>query len=135
MTIDTINVAPSAQRVICVDFDLTLVAWGSLDALPEPLPGAVMAVRALQSLGYEVVIFTSRLSPTWWAAHVGNGETRDIEDFGTEQRAIVVGALAAMGLEGLRVTAEKVPALAYIDDRAVTFRGDWAAIIAMFTDR
>lgn len=129
MTLDTERIASSARSVVCVDFDLTLVEWGELDVIPKPLPGAVEAVRTLQAAGYEVVIFTSRLSPTWWAAHVGNGETRDIEDFGWQQGAIVRQALDAMGLPGLRVTAEKVPAVAYIDDRAITFR-DWSEAIS-----
>lgn len=132
MTLDTERIATSARRVVCVDFDLTLVGWGDLDVIPEPLPGAVEAVRSLQAAGYEVVIFTSRLSPTWWAAHVGTGETRDIEDFGWRQGDIVRQSLDAMGLPGLRVTAEKIPALAYIDDRAVTFRG-WDEALSSLT--
>ena len=134
MNVDHDRVAPSARRVICVDFDLTLVAWGALDVVPEPLPDAVAAVRALQALGFEIVILTSRLSPTWWADHCAGGEMDPLM-FGGVQHFIVERALIRMGLPGLRVTSEKVPALAYIDDRAVTFRGDWPAIASMFTDR
>lgn len=126
--LDTTRVAPSARNVICVDFDLTLVEWSSLDAIPKPLPGAVEAVRELERRGYEVVVFTSRLSPTWWDAHTG-GDAIDAEAFGWGQESVVRRALADMGLGHLRVTGEKVPALAYIDDRAVHFAGDWAATL------
>ena len=56
VVIDTTRVAPRAKRRICVDFDLTLVDWGPLYEVPEPLPGAVEAVRTLVERGYEVVI-------------------------------------------------------------------------------
>jgi len=124
MTLDTANGAPTARRVLCVDFDLTLVAWGPLDVIPEPLPGAVKAVRHLMACGYEVVILTSRMSATWWIDHCAvTGE--DPIEFGGKQERIVQRSLERMGLGGLRVTAEKVPALAYIDDRAIAFHGDW----------
>lgn len=127
--LDRERIASSARNVVCVDFDLTLVDWSSLDAIPEPLPGAVEAVRELERRGYEVVILTSRFSPTWWEAHCGPGE--DPDAFGYGQEALVLQSLRDMGLGHLRVTAEKVPALAYVDDRAVPFSGDWAAAMAL----
>lgn len=127
--LDTERIATSARRVVCVDFDCTLVEWDTLDATPQPLPGAVEAVLELQRRGYEVVIFTSRFSEAWWDAHcAGTGE--DPRAFGYGQQRIVRRTLDQMGLEGLRITAEKVPALAYIDDRALHFSGDWGDVLA-----
>ena len=133
VVIDTTRVAPRAKRRICVDFDLTLVDWGPLYEVPEPLPGAVEAVQALIDRGYEVVILTSRLSRTWWAEHcIDSG--MDPDAFGRGQRAVVEESLTRMGLGGLRVTAEKVPALAYIDDRAVPFGGDWREVLRVIPE-
>lgn len=126
--IDTDRVAPTARGRICVDFDLTLVHWGPLDEIPEPLPHAVDAIRRLLAAGYEVVILTSRLSPTWWREHC-HGTDTDPERFGDHQAFVVERALERMGLPALRVTSEKVPALAYIDDRAIAFGGDWHEVL------
>lgn len=125
---DTTRIATSAQRRVCIDFDLTLVAWGSLDEIPEPLPHAVDAVKTLLAEGYEVVILTSRLSRTWWEDHC-RGTGMDPEAFGKVQGSIVDRALTRMGLPGLRATSEKVPALAYVDDRAIAFGGDWPGVL------
>lgn len=126
---DADRIATSARNVVCVDFDLTLVEWSSLDAIPEPLPGAVEAIRELERRGYEVVILTSRFSETWWDAHCGPDD--DLQAFGAQQTLLVSRALHRMGLGHLRVTSEKVPALAYVDDRAVPFSGDWEAALAL----
>lgn len=127
---NTEEVAPSAREVLCVDFDSTLVEWGPLEGPFRFKPGAVDALRAFRSLGYEIVILTSRASQTWWYAHCrGTGE--DPMAFGIRQHALVVAAMDSIGFTGVRVTAEKVPAFAYIDDRAVPFRDDWAEIVGM----
>jgi hypothetical protein len=59
---------PVARKVLCVDFDATLFPWGELNSNEPPIQGAVQAVRAFKDAGYKIVIFSSRMSPTWWAA-------------------------------------------------------------------
>lgn len=126
--IDTVMVATSAKKRICIDFDNTLFAWADLDVIPEPLPHAVRAVKEIQEKGYQVFILTSRASRTWWEDHC-RGTEMDPDDFGEVQMSIVYRAFMRAGIKDIRVTSEKIPALAYIDDRAIRFDGDWDAIL------
>lgn len=123
--IDTVQVADSARMRICVDFDKTLVAWAGLHEIPPFLPGAIAFLDDLEAMGFEVVILTSRASPTWWLEHLWHPERspspEEVDDFGRSQIGIVFATLDKVGKGGLLITAEKVPALAYIDDRAITF--------------
>jgi hypothetical protein len=112
--------APSAHRVICIDYDSTLYPWAELMDEPEPIDGAVEAMRRLKAAGYRIVIFTSRLSPSWLAV-----EGRSA----VEQVAHITRMLARDGIPYDDITAEKIPAEAYVDDRALRFTpGDWQAI-------
>lgn len=113
--------APSAHRVLCVDYDKTLYPWAQLHDEPPPLEGAVEAMRRLKAAGYRLVIFTSRLSPSWLAveglSHV-------------EELAYVTRMLNRDGIPYDEVTAEKVPAEAYIDDKGIRFEpGSWPGIV------
>jgi hypothetical protein len=128
--IDTVLVANSAKKRICIDFDNTLFGWADLDTIPEPLPHAVAAVKEIQAKGYTVFILTSRASRTWWEDHC-RGTEIDPDDFGSVQMSIVMRAFMRAGIKDIKVTSEKIPALAYIDDRAIRFEGDWEAILKM----
>lgn len=123
---------PVAEGVICVDFDKTLWEWGDLDIMKsKPLPGAVEAVRALKEAGYSIVIFTSRMSRTWWKDEAPR-HALTVKAFADWQDFAVKRALARAGIPYDRITAEKVPAIAYIDDKAVEFAGDWDAVLQRF---
>lgn len=111
---------PEAHKVVCIDYDGTLFPFGFLDADPEPHAGAVAATQRLKAAGYRIVIFTARLSPSWLAS-----TGRDA----TAERTRLVDALARHGVQFDDVTSEKVPAVAYVDDRAIRFvPGEWEAI-------
>jgi hypothetical protein len=117
----TSGYAPSAHKVVCVDFDSTIYPWAPIMAKPDPLPGAVEAVRRLKEAGYRIVIFTSRLSPTWLneEGYTSGG-----------QRDHIRRLLERDGIPFDAITAEKLPAQWYIDDRAVRFReGEWPGIV------
>jgi hypothetical protein len=123
-----VNVPPVAKRVLCIDFDGTIVPWGSLTEKDiKPLLGAVEAVRAFKDAGYRIVIFTSRLSQAWWFSHC-EGSHADALEFGSEQRRYVVDALIKNDVPYDELTAEKVPAEYYIDDRAIEFKNNWEEI-------
>lgn len=109
---------PSAAHRVLVDFDKTIRPWGELNYMGDPLPGAAESLRALDAAGYEVVILTSRMSPTWWAAEA---ERRDVpvEAFADEQGAYVGAYLAKWGIPYACVTCEKMPGLVFFDDTAV----------------
>lgn len=112
--------APIAHRVIAVDFDSTLYPWRPIYEQPDPLPGAVEAMQRLKRAGYRLVIFTSRLSPTWLESA---GYTA------SDQRDLIEGMLRRDGIPFDEVTSEKLPAEVYVDDRAIRFRdGEWPAI-------
>ena len=112
--------APVADKVLAIDFDGTLYPRAGLFAAPAPMPGAVDAMRRLKGAGFRLVIFTSRLSPTYLAA---SGENAD------EQRVYIEGLLARDGIPYDEVTAEKVAAQWYVDDRAIHFDRDWEPIV------
>lgn len=112
---------PEAHRVICVDYDGVLFPFGYLSEEPEPLPGAQAAMRRLWRAGFRLVIFTSRMSPAWLAS---TGYDAD------EMRAAIAAQLNRYTIPFHDITGEKVPAMAYVDDRAIRFRdGEWPAIV------
>lgn len=104
-------------KTIAVDFDGTLhpytEGWtGSTPADEPPLPGAALALQDLTESGYQVVVYSVR------ADHPEG----------------LRGILDWLALHDLRqyvedVTHLKPAAAAYIDDRAVVYRGDWAECV------
>lgn len=113
--------APIAHRVVAVDFDATLYPWRPIYEQPDPLPGAVSAMKRLKAAGYRIVIFTSRLSPTWLA-------TRKYD--AGEQRDLIEGMLKRDGIPFDEITSEKIPAVWYLDDRAIRMTGDnWSEVV------
>jgi hypothetical protein len=113
---------PSAAQTVCIDLDGTIIPWGSLARVRQPFPGVVAALTELRRRGYHIVIWTSRLSPRWWAAEAQQRGV-DVAAFAEAQRRMVGRLL--VGIPHDEVTAEKLPALAYFDDRAVRVSGDY----------
>ena len=109
----------AGNGVVCVDFDGTLFPYRPLYEQNPPMPNAVETMWWLKAQGYKIVIFTSRLSPSW------------LEESGeSEQRSLgwVEGLLVQNNIPYDMITAEKVPAEYYIDDRAIAFRGNWLQV-------
>lgn len=111
----------SAKGVVCVDFDGTLRPWGGLFDDPDPLPGAKGFMDKLRERDFQIVVFTSRLSPQW---HRDEERVPAIGAY--EQLDYIEWWLNRHGIPFDDITAEKVPAEAYIDDRAFRFE-NWEA--------
>lgn len=106
-----------AQKIICIDFDNTLVEeLPSFDPnnVGEILPGAKEGVDRLRELGYKIIIFTVR-----------------------ENKEVVKKALVANGIQ-FDVINERIATFSnspkpyadyYIDDRGLRFQGDWNSIV------
>ncbi len=120
------DIPPVAHRVICVDFDGTIFEWGDLYCKTEPFTGVVEFMQALKSEGWRIVIFTSRMSPTWWAA-----EGWKPREALAEQIGFITGRLESYSIPFDQITCEKVPAEFYIDDKAIRYTnkpGEWRKI-------
>lgn len=78
-------------------------------AADPPIEGAKEAIRLLRKK-YKVVVFTTRA-----------GSERGKE--------VVEEWLDRYGIEVDGVTASKLPAAVYIDDKAITFAGNWTETI------
>lgn len=111
---------PVAEGVICLDFDSTVRPWGGLRDFPAPFDGVVQWVKDIRSAGYKVILFTSRLSAVWHEA-----EGRDIATGIMDEVEYLRQYCKKFDIEVDGATAEKIPALVYIDDKAIRFMGNW----------
>jgi len=128
--------SPVADKVVCIDFDATLVPWGPLMGDKELLPGAAEALLGFQKAGYKVVIWTSRMSQQWAISVVGNDYDL-VAEFLADQRRYVTDTIlrgAPTFVMG-EMTSEKVAAELYIDDKAVHFNGDWREVMDVASAR
>jgi len=110
---------------VMVDLDETIHKYskGFLDGsiYDEPFEGAKEAINWLKSQGYEIVIFTTRASRENALEMGGNHE---------EQIKNVATWLTDNDIYYDRITAEKIAADFYIDDKAVFIRnGDWNSVL------
>ena len=94
------------KKTICVGFDGVLNEYGYEERdLGEPLTGSKEFIKELRKK-YKVVILTSRPKEqvNYW--------------------------LRNNGFPSMKVTNRKVPAVAYIDDRAIQFKGNYKKVIS-----
>lgn len=104
------------MQIVCIDFDLTIASYsgwhgeGYVEITGIPLPGAKEAIKELRNSGYLVLIHSTRCGfegglpaiVTWLGVH-----------------NIVVDG----------VCLNKPNADYYIDDKGITFNGDWSATV------
>jgi len=109
---------------IMVDFDRTIhkysQGWKDGSIYDDPVDGAKEALEYLKNKGFEIVIFSSRVSPQ--TAHE-NGS--DVE---TEIKKIS-SWLKLHKIPFDKITAEKLNADAYIDDKAIWIKNDWKSVL------
>lgn len=112
------------QPTVAVDLDGTILeeqpGWAAQGILGPPLPGAMKALRELESLGWKILICTARFS------------------FGgdAELKSRIEQHLRGHGVPFSAVwTGPKPPADYYIDNRAIPFTGDWDAVLLAVTQQ
>lgn len=100
-----------ANRTVCVDFDNTLArytGWKGSNHTGSALPAGLQLLKLLQKSGLTPVVLTAR---------------------GKESHGAVKKWLAKNGFPNIKVTNTKVPALAYIDDKAHSWPQDPAKLV------
>lgn len=116
------------KPILCLDFDGVIHSyssrWQGADVIPDgPVEGAfAFMLGALDH--FDVVIFSSRSNQPggikamqrWLKEHAGNCWHE---------------SPAGPGLEEVRFVNEKPPAMVTLDDRAITFTGQWPALSAL----
>ena len=119
------------ERRAMIDLDQTIHKYsnghedGSI--YDEPFKGAREAIKWLKDNGYEIVIFTTRASPGN-AIEMGGDEKHEI--------AKVKAWLKHHDIYFDRVTADKIAADFYIDDKAIPIHnGNWDAVLKVIKKR
>lgn len=107
--------ARASLPMVCLDFDGVLHSYvsgwqGSTVIQDGPVPGAKEAVDLLR-YRYRVVVNSARCDTA-------------------EGRQAIADWLASNGIQVDDVVEHKPPAVAYVDDLAVPFQGDWAAVMS-----
>lgn len=110
------------EKTILIDFDGTLASFNWPKPPGIPFEGVVEAIKLLKRKGFQVVIFTAR---AWsgWDKQVESGyrekQIKEVEDWLTKH-----------GIPWDAITAEKMPSLAIIDDRAIRVSKytNWSAL-------
>lgn len=109
------------RPTICLDFDGVIHSyrspWQGPLVIPDPPTDGLFDWLHEMSKSYRLVVFSSRFS-TPGAMEVAAGWMADWRQVrGDPKKPFEV-----------EFTAEKPPAVVYIDDRAVRFDGDWSRI-------
>jgi len=127
------------MAVFAIDLDGTLIAWGEDHRVPGPwLPGAKEALQALVLGGHEVIVHSCRV--TWPPGGGLDGVVALLAKAGFAPYLVEVSPESGLHIRHAAASSAPRPALGvwvgqgkpvadlYIDDRALAFDGDWAAI-------
>lgn len=104
------------MRTICIDIDGTICryeSWSGHDHFGEVIPGAKDAIQRLHDDGWYIIIFSTR------------SRRESIKRF-LENEAIWFDSINENPHQPDNAVGGKPIADVYLDDRAVTFRGNWA---------
>lgn len=115
--------AQRRQPTVAVDLDGTIVeeqpGWAAKGVIGEPLPGAMKALRELESLGWKILIHTARFAFPGDHARLKQTIEQHLRARGVPFHEVVTGP--------------KPPADYYVDNRAVSFSGNWDQTLAVLT--
>lgn len=119
----------SRRQTVSVDFDGVLhsyrAPWVNAHTIPDPpVEGAIEWLHVLVQ-EFDVVIFTTR-AKTWRGRMAIRSWLR------RHARNLWPEAMGHVGIEDVRVTYKKLPAIVYVDDRAYRFNGrDFPSVRAL----
>lgn len=112
-----------AKPILCLDFDGVIHSYksgwkGARNIPDDPVPGALDFMHNALHAGWDVAVHSSRARywggisamRSWLRKHAGQSWYE---------------CMGFVGLEDVRFTRWKPSALVTIDDRALTFNGDW----------
>jgi ribonucleotide monophosphatase NagD (HAD superfamily) len=106
---------------IMIDFDGVInpytKGWNNGQITDEPIPGVKEAIDELKQQGFEIIIFTTRASTLQNVSPTSEQLIKDLRSW-LDEHEIYYDA----------ITAEKVSALAYIDDKAIRFT-NWSDVL------
>lgn len=122
------------QHQLALDYDGTMVtnAWPNHG---EWNPGAVEAIKALLSLS-SVVVHTSRVAPVWIDGITRRSEADVQSEYNEIRRKLNAVGLDEVKIHDFRLKPWKPPAYAYVDDKAVKYRGrknSWENLVEVLT--
>ena len=122
------------NKTICIDFDGVIhrhsKGWQDGTVYDLAVDGALDSIRALQDRGYAVVVSTARkeLIPVAnWMRGQGYIERKITVDSHQHKDVPFWNSTTTV-----LITNRKIPAIAYIDDRGITFRNNWSEILDIF---
>lgn len=139
------------MKTIAIDFDGVIHAyskgWGDGSIYDEPVPGAFEAIKKLMGDGFAVYVLSTRKPRQilkWFQdhQHLMYHDAMAGTDY-PDDRVLVYGYDAEKVSWRkkfwdkpwvLGVTNRKLPAMAYLDDRAVLFDGNWQAALAALSN-
>jgi len=103
------------KGTVCFDFDGVIHSytsgWQGVTVMKDPVvPGIVQAIKDIRGAGYEVIVYSTRCTTL-------NGISA-VRKYLRDNDIKVDG-----------ISANKPPAIVYIDDRAICFDGDAAGLL------
>ena len=108
--------------VVAIDFDGCIAyydGWRGVDVFGKILPGAIEALKAIRSAGHRIIIWTCRQNTQALFDYlVRSGVPFDAINTNPWDKVV----------DPTPGECRKIPADVYIDDRGVSFRGDWSKI-------
>jgi hypothetical protein len=113
------------KPILCLDFDGVIHSytsgWKGADVIPDPIvPGAISFMLGAMA-NFRVAVFSSR-------SNQPGGIPAMRTYLRVEAGTCWYDSPAGPGLENVEWPLEKPPAFLTIDDRAITFTGEWPAI-------
>ena len=117
------------KPILCLDFDGVVHSytsgWKGPRRIPDkPVPGAFPFICGMLAAGWEVVICSSR--GRYWG---GNRAMRKwLYKHANEQGFWYDSPFMTDGLENVKFSSKKPPAILTLDDRALQFRGVWPTV-------